>query len=217
MPAGWSWAPAVWAGELSTAAMSSSRKRRRTRSISHLANSAIVVQYADGGQRRGARVRLAKPFARRDREAAAMPVTSYSNRPGSVSSKSFRSNSSVAPARRTRRNSTDARRRTTERPAGRALEVRGHDLRRTPVERERGNHHPAADRHEVGLDRLASRLEQCDRVGRSPAGPQPAWADGAAAHAIFLRSTFVDARMLDLDRVDGLDLLSGSRSARCSS
>ena len=55
-----------------------------------------------------------------------------------------------------------------------ALEVRGHDLRRTPVEGERRNHHPAMpDRHEVGLAGGVLLFEQRNRVGpvrgRTPA------------------------------------------------
>jgi hypothetical protein len=57
---------------------------------------------------------------------------------------------------------------------GGVLEVRGHDLRRPPVEGEGRHHHPAMpDRHEVGLAGGVLLLQQRDRVrpilGRTPA------------------------------------------------
>ena len=65
------------------------------------------------------------------------------------------------------------------------LQVRGHDLRRAPVEGERRDHHPAvAHRHEVGLAGLCSarRAARPDphgpRQGATPRGSTAAYASG---------------------------------------
>ena len=98
-----------------------------------------------------------------------MRFTSYSNGPGSVSSKSFRSNSSVPLGRGKHaevRQMGVAAELNRQAGPGRVLEVGGHDLGRTPVEGERRDHHPpVADRHQVGLTRGVLLLEQSDRIG----------------------------------------------------
>ena len=66
-------------------------------------------------QRRRAHIGLANPLLRPAiAKLAAIRFTSNSNGPGSVSSKSFTSNSSLRRARRTHRSSTGGRRRTAE-------------------------------------------------------------------------------------------------------
>ena len=99
---------------------------------------------------------------------AAMRFTSYSKGPGSVSSKSFRSNTQL-PLRRCEHTEVREVRVAAQlhvEPSGRrVLQVRGHDLRRAPVERERRDHHaPVAHRHEIGLTRGVLLLEQRHRV-----------------------------------------------------
>ena len=106
---------------------------------------------------------------------AAIRFTSYSNGPGSVSSKSFSRTAGPVPARRTARNSTDAHPRTAG-PPGRppaSRQVRRHDLGRAPVEGERRDHHPAMPhRHQIRLPGGVLLLKQADRVrtvrGRLP-------------------------------------------------
>ena len=98
---------------------------------------------------------------------ADMRLTSYSNGPGSVSSKSLRSNSSCrsGEANAPKFDRWASPQSCTVRPAlGVSLQVGGHDLGRAPIERERRDHHPAvADRHEVGLAGRVLLLEQGDR------------------------------------------------------
>ena len=106
---------------------------------------------------------------------AAMRFTSYSKGPGSVSSKSFRSNSEL-PLRRCERTEVREVRVAAElhvEPSRRrVLQVRGHDLRRAPVERERRDHHaPVAHRHEIRLTRGVLLLEQRQP---GPGDPPPA-------------------------------------------
>ena len=105
---------------------------------------------------------------------AAMRFTSYSNGPGSVSSKSLRSNSSVrsGDANAPKLERCASPQSWTSRPAtGVSLEIGGHDLRGAPVERERRRHHPpVADGHEV---RLASRVLLLEQRDRDPGDRRP--------------------------------------------
>ena len=140
------------------------------------ANSAIACRYADTDASVDARASAGEnPLLRAAIvKLAAIRFTSYSNGPGSVSSKSFRSNSSLRSGEANTPKfdrwasphswAIKARRR-------RALEVGGHDLRRTPVEGEGRDHHPAvADGHEVGLSGECS----APRAGRpGQGGPRP--------------------------------------------
>ena len=114
---------------------------------------------------------------------AAMRFTSYSNGPGRVSSKSFRSNSSCRSGEaNTPKFDRCASPHSCDAQPGRrrVLEVRGHDLRRAPVERERRDHHPAvANGHEIGLaGGVLLPRSSATGSGRSPAGRQPAWLRG---------------------------------------
>jgi hypothetical protein len=108
---------------------------------------------------------------------AAIRFTSYSNGPGRVSSKSFRSNSSrrSGEAKAPKLDRWASPHSWTWRPAGgRFGEVGGHDLGRAPVEGERRDHHPAmADRHQVRLTGGVLLLEQGDRVGTVRGGLPP--------------------------------------------
>ena len=82
----------------------------------------------------------------------------------------------------------------------RVLEVRGHDLRRTPVERERRNHHPAMPHgHEVGLAGGVLLLEQRNRVGAVPGRtPAPVTRRGRSAPGLLtLCFPLVGAEMHD--------------------
>ena len=115
-----------------------------------------------------------------DGEAGGHPLTSYSNGPGRVSSKSLRSNnkSRSGEANTPKFDRCASPHSCVVRPGGRgAGQIGGHDLRRTAVERERGDHHPAVpDRHQVGLPGRVLLLEQGDRVrpvsGGLPTGVQ---------------------------------------------
>ena len=134
---------------------------------------------------------------------AAIRFTSYSNGPGSVSSKSFRSNSS---RRSGEANSAEVRQvrvaaeLDVQPGRRRAFEVGGHDLGRAPVEGERRDHHPPVpDRHQVGLPGGVLLLEQPDRVG-AVGGRRPARVAGQRrplARLLAPRPAFVDARMRD--------------------
>ena len=88
-----------------------------------------------------------------------MRFTSYSNGPGSVSSKSLRPNSKRSLGRceqaEVREVRVAAELHLEPRPR-RVLQVRGHDLRRASVERERRDHHPPVTHgHQIGLARVA--------------------------------------------------------------
>ena len=85
--------------------------------------------------------------------------------------------------------------------SGCVLQVRGHDLRRAPVERERRNHHaPVAHRHEISLTRGVLLLEQRNRVPAIRRG-LPAGMTGrrySLARGFPTRLALVDTQMLDL-------------------
>ncbi len=172
-----------------------------------------------GHRRRGRRSRrraspsrasaLLKPLLRAAIvKLADMRLTSYSNGPGSVSSKSFRSNSRLPLGRGEHtevRQVGIAAELNVEAGPGRVLQVGGHDLGRAPVERERRDHHPSvAHRHQVGLTRRVLLLQQGDRIG-AVRGRLPARVAGRShllPQLLTLRSTLLDARVLDFMLTD---------------
>ena len=125
----------------------------------------------------------------RSRSSAASRLTSHSNGPGLVSSKSLMSNMS-APIRRREtpevREVRVAARLHPEPGVRRAGQIGRHDHRRAPVEGERRREHPlVAERHEVGnpASSPGRSAARSDRPGRAPA-PTAAWAErGTAARA----------------------------------
>ncbi len=126
---------------------------------------------------------------------AARRLTSHSHGPGSVSSKSLRSNTSrrSGEANTPKFDRCASPQHCTVRPErGVAGEVAGHDHGRAPVEGERRDEHaPVADRHELRHARLGLALEQLrpDRPGRA-AGSKTAWLDrGTSARAALPRAT----------------------------
>ena len=129
---------------------------------------------------------------------AASRFTSYSNGPGSVSSKSLRSNSSVrsGEAKTPKFDRWASPHSCTSRPAvGVSCQVGRHDLRRAPVERERRDQHPPVPhRHEVGLAGGVLRLEQRDRVG-----PVVGRAPVTVARSRCTRSSFQSACLAFVD------------------
>ena len=169
------------------------------------AKLAIASRYAVTDASVAARASaLVKPLLRAAIvKLAAMRFTSYSKGPGSVSSKSLRSNSNVSLGRgihtevREMRVAAELDLQTRGR---RVLQVGGHDLRRAAVERERGDHHPpVTDRHEIGLSRGVLLLEQRDRVGAAGAGFHPSCPTEVQllAGGLPARHSFVDARVHD--------------------
>ena len=134
------------------------------------ANSRIASRYAVTDADVAARASaLEKPLLRAPIvKLAARRFTSYSNGPGSVSSKSFRSNRSVPLGRgehaEVRQVGVAAE--LDGQTGGRGVrEIGGHDLRRAAVEGERRDHHPPVpDRHQVGLAGEVLLLEQPHRV-----------------------------------------------------
>ena len=77
-----------------------------------------------------------------------------------------------------------------------AREIRGHDVRRPAIERERRDQHPPVpDRHELLHPRLRLLLEQLDRVGanrrRLPRGVGPRGTSARAALPLATRSATV--------------------------
>ena len=135
---------------------------------------------------------------------AAMRFTSYSNGPGSVSSKSLRSNNK-RPLRR--REHTEVRQVRVaaelhvQSGRRRVLQVGRHDLRRAPVERERRDHHPAVtNRHEVGLPGGVLLLEQSHWV-RTIRGGHPVVLTVYGRpfpRVLTLGASLVEARVVDL-------------------
>ena len=151
---------------------SSSDKRACQTSIVRIpANSAIASRYArtDASVDSRASASVNPLFRAAIVKLAAIRLTSYSNGPGSVSSKSFRSNTSVR--------SGDANMPKFDRWASpqswmvepgprRVPQVGGHDLGGAAVEGERRHHHPTvADRHQVRLAGRVLLLEQGHRIG----------------------------------------------------
>ena len=82
----------------------------------------------------------------------------------------------------------------------RVLEVGGHDLGRTPIERERRNHHASVThRHQIRLPRDVLLLQQRNRIGtvrrRHPS--RMTERSHPLTRAFSSRSPLLDARMLD--------------------
>ena len=135
---------------------------------------------------------------------AAMRFTSYSNGPGRVSSKSFRSNTSVrsGDAKTPKFDRCASPHNWTVKPAvGCLVQVGGHDLRRAPIEGERRHHHPAVpDGHQIRLPCQVLLLEQRDRVrtvgGRCP--PVVACQRRLRARGLPASSAFNHGRVRDL-------------------
>ena len=172
------------------------------------ANPSIASRYARTESRVTACVSASeKPLFRAAIvKLAASRSTSYSNGPGSVSSKSFTSNSSVRSGEsehpEVRQVGVAAE---LHREAGpwRVLQVGRHDLRRAAVEGERRRHHPTvADGYEILLARRVLLLEQRDGIGtvrgRLPSGVVRVRHPLAQLLAAGL--ALGDARVLDLRR-----------------
>ena len=119
-----------------------------------------LPSFASASEKSRSRPAISKLAARR--------FTSHSNGPGSVSSKSFTSNTSersgeAKPPKLERCASPHSC--TRQARARRRREVAGHDCRRPAVERERRDQHPAvADRHELGHATCSLVLEHAHRV-----------------------------------------------------
>ena len=156
------------------------RRAYQTSIVSIFANSAIASRYArtdasviawmSGFVKPLLRPAIVKLVDRR--------LTSYSNGPGSVSSKSFRPNNSVrsGDANAPKFERCASPQSCTVSPArGVVLQVGCHDLRRAPIEGERRDHHPpVAHRNQIPLTGRVLRLQQGYRVGavrgRLPSG-----------------------------------------------
>ena len=122
--------------------------------------------------RSGGGLRSRKPLSRpATARLATRRLTSHSNGPGSVSSKSLTSKTSRRSGDAKHRSSTGARRRTAARAGrvrGSGCQIGGHRQRGAPEEREgRDEHPPVPDRHQLGHPRL--RL----RSSSSPTGSRP--------------------------------------------
>ena len=134
---------------------------------------------------------------------AAIRFTSYSNGPGRVSSKSFRSNSSrrSGEANTPKFDRCASPHSCTCSPAvGVSLRSAAMILAAAPVEGERRHQHPPMpDRHQVRLPGEVLLLQQPDRIGpvgrRRPAGV--AGQRRPVARLLAPRSAFLDARVGD--------------------
>ena len=159
-------------GSRIAARRSCSVRRAYQRSIVPIfANSAIDSRYARTDASVAAWISgLLKPLLRPATvKLADMRLTSYSNGPGSVSSKSFRPNSERPFGGGEHAEVREVRVTAElhgEPGARRGLEVGRHDLRRAPIEGERRDHHPpVAHRNQVRLTRRVLRLQKGYRVG----------------------------------------------------
>ena len=95
----------------------------------------------------------------------------------------------------------------------RVLEIRRHDLRRAPIERERRDQHPPmTDGYEVGLPSGVLLLEQCDRIGtigsRRPSGVHRR--RHLLTRSLPSRASFINARVHDCGHETPSSVATGS-------
>ena len=169
--------------------------RTRRRGWSSVRTRAIASRYGPHDPRR--RHALPSSSNSRDRAAisklAARRLTSHSNGPGLVSSKSLTSNTSVGRVRRSRRScdrcASPQHLHAGDRVRGRR-EVGGHDHGGAPVERERRREHPlVADRDEFGTRVVSCPVSERDRVRSAGAAPTPREPTGERRRAPHARSS----------------------------